>query len=55
MSRTHRKVCMAINYIEHLLILASSFTGSVSISAFSSLVGTPIGMMSSTVELKVVQ
>ena len=30
------KICTAFNYIEHLLILASVVTGSVSIFAFAS-------------------
>ena len=30
------KICTALNYIEHLLILASVVTGSVSIFAFAS-------------------
>ena len=34
---------MALNYIQYLLILASVVTGCDSISAFASLVGTPIG------------
>ena len=38
MSKKHKKVCTALNYIEHLLFLASSVTGCVSISALASLV-----------------
>ena len=38
---------------EHLLILTSAVTGCVSISAFSSLVGLPIGTASSAVALKI--
>ena len=51
MSKKHKKFCMTLNYIEHLLILASVVTGCVSISAFSSLVGVPIGITSSAVGL----
>ena len=51
MSKKHKKFCMTLNYIEYLLILASVVTGCVSISAFSSLVGVPIGITSSAVEL----
>ena len=47
MSKKHKKFCMTLNYIEYLLILASVVTGCVSISAFSSLVGVPIGITSS--------
>ena len=42
-----------MNYIDHLLILISTVTGCVSISAFASLVVISIGIMSSTVGLKV--
>ena len=38
---------------EHLLILTSAVTGCVSISAFSSLVGLPIGTASPAVALKI--
>ena len=38
MSKKHKKVCTTLNYIEHFLILASTITGCVSISAFASLV-----------------
>ena len=38
---------------EYLLILTSAVTGCVSISAFSSLVGLPIGTASSAVALKI--
>ena len=37
------------NYIEHFLILASSITGCISISAFASFIGIPIGITSSTI------
>ena len=41
-----------MNYIEHLLILATAFTGCVSISAFASVVGIPVGITSSAIGLK---
>ena len=53
MSKKHKKVCTALNYIEYLLILASTVTGCVSISTFASLVGIPIGLASSVVGLKI--
>ena len=53
MSKKHKKVSKTLNYIKHLLILASKITGWVSISAFSSLVGIPIGITSSTIALKI--
>ena len=51
MSRKHRKICMTLNYVAQLLILTSSVAGSVSISAFTSLAGTPVGITISAVEL----
>ena len=45
MSRKREKVCTNLNYIEHFLILASTITGSVSISNFASLYGIPTGIM----------
>ena len=53
MSRKLKKVCRTLNYIEHLLNLFSTVTGCVSISSFSSLVGIPIGIMSSAIGLKI--
>ena len=52
MSKKYKKVCTALHFIEHLLILPSAVTGSVSISAFASLVGIPIGIKSSALGLK---
>ena len=42
-----------MNYIDHLLIVSSTITGCVSISAFASLVGIPIRTASSTKGLKI--
>ena len=53
MSKKHRKVYRVLNYIEHLLDLISTITGWVSIFAFSSLVGIPLGITSSAVGLKI--
>ena len=53
MSRKHKKVCTTFNYIEHVLILASTITGWISISAFASLLGVPIGITSSAIGLKI--
>ena len=53
MSKKHKKVCTTLNYIEHFLILGSTITGCVSISAFASLVGIPIGITSSAIGLKI--
>ena len=52
-SKKHKKVCTTINYIKHFLILASTITGCVFISAFASLVGIPIGITSSATRLKI--
>ena len=53
MSKKHRKVYRVLNYIEHLLDLISTITRWVSIFAFSSLVGIPLGITSSAVGLKI--
>ena len=42
MIKKHKKVCRVLNYIDHLLIVISTITGCVSISAFAFLVGIPI-------------
>ena len=52
MSRKHKKVCTTLNYVENFLILASAITGCISISAFASLIGIPIGITSSATGLK---
>ena len=44
-----RRHVSILNYIEHLLILASTVTGCASISAFASLVCVPVGIRSSAV------
>ena len=44
MSKKHKKVCRVLNYIDHLLFVISTITRCVSISAFASLVGIPIGI-----------
>ena len=41
-SKRHKKICTTLNYIEDFLILASTITWCISISAFASLIGTPI-------------
>ena len=53
MSKKHKKVCATLNYIKHFLILASKNTGWVSIFAFASLIGIPIGITSSGIGLKI--
>ena len=41
-----------LNYTEHFLILASTITGRISISAFASLLGIPVGIATSEIRLK---
>ena len=53
MSKKHKKVYRDLNYIEHLLISIFTVSGSVFISACASLVGIPIGIRSSAIELKI--
>ena len=53
MSKKHKNVCKALNYIDHLRIVISTITGYVSISTFASLVGIPIGIASSLIRLKI--
>ena len=53
MSEKYKKTCKYLNYVEHLLILASKVTGCVSISAFASLVAISVGITSSAVGIKI--
>ena len=48
-----KKVCTTLSYIKHSLILIPTITGCVSVSAFASLVGIPIGITSSAVGIKI--
>ena len=52
MSNKHKTFCKTLNYIEYFLTLASAIIGCVSISAFTSLLGIPIGITSSAIGLK---
>ena len=49
------KTCKYLNYAENLVILVSTVTGFVSVSAFASLVTILVGITSSAVEIKFVQ
>ena len=53
MSRKHKKVCTALNYVEHFLISDSTITGCISISDFVSLLVKPVGITSSAIRLKI--
>ena len=46
-------MCWTLNYFEHFIIFESAVTGCVSISAFVSLTGVPVGIPSSAVRLKI--
>ena len=52
MSKKHENVSRVLNYIDQPLIVISTNTGCVSISAFASLVDIPIEITSSTTGLK---
>ena len=53
MSKKHEKVCRVLIYIDHSLIVISTISGCVSISAFASLFGISIGITNSFIGLKV--
>ena len=53
MSNKQKKFSRVLNYIDHSFTVISTITGCVSISAFASLVGIPIGIASSTIRLKI--
>ena len=40
---SNKKICLTLNYIEHFLVLASAFTGCISISALAFLFSIPLG------------
>ena len=48
-SKKHKKIFAARNYIDLFLILTSVATGCISISIFASLLGIPIGITSSVI------
>ena len=53
LSKKHKKVSTVLNCDEHCLILVSAITGCVSISAVTSLLNIPIGIMISAICLKI--
>ena len=53
MSKKHKKVCTTQKYIEHFLILASTITGCIPTSTFSSLIGIPVGITGYAIGLKI--
>ena len=44
MSEKHKKMCNVFNYFEHFLDFISAVGGCVSVSAFASLIGVPVGI-----------
>ena len=53
MSEKYKKTCKYLNYVEHMLILASAVTSSVSISPFAWFVCVLVGITSSKVGIKI--
>ena len=53
MGRKHEKVCAALNYIEHFLILASEIPGCIAISDFTSFHDILVGITGSAIGLKI--
>ena len=53
MSKKHIKVCITLSCIKHFLVLPSTITACISISAFSSLIDVLIGNTSSVIGLKI--
>ena len=53
MSKKYKKVCGVLSILSTYLYLIPTVTGCVSVSAFASLVGIPIGITSSAVGLKI--
>ena len=51
--KNRKNVCSGLNCTDHLLIVIFTITGCVSISAFASLVDVPIGIMNSSIGLKI--
>ena len=46
MSEKYKKTCRYLSYVENLLVLVSTVTGCVSISAFASLFCVPVSITS---------
>ena len=53
MSEKHQKMCKTLNYFDNFLVPISAGSGCVSISAFASLVGVPVGITSSVLGLNI--
>ena len=53
MHKKRKMVCTTLNHIEHFLILVSTATRCISISAFAPFLGIPIGITTCAVGLKI--
>ena len=53
MSEKSERTIKYLDYVDHLLILVSTITGCISISAFALLVCVPIGITSSAVGINI--
>ena len=53
MSKIYKTFCTSLNYIDLFLILNYTINGCISVSAFTSLIGIPIGITSSPIEPKI--
>ena len=53
MCEKYKKTYKYLNYVEHLLILASTITGCISIFTFASLICVPVAITSSAVGIKI--
>ena len=53
MNEKHKKMYRALSYNENFIIFISAVSGCVSLAAFASLVGVPIGITSSVIRLNI--
>ena len=53
MCEKYKKTCKYLNYVEHFLIVASTFTGCISISPFASLFCVAFGITTFGVGTKI--
>ena len=53
LSEKYKKTWKYLNYVEKLLILSTTVTGCISISAFASLVCVLVGITNSAIEIKI--
>ena len=53
MSEKYKNTCKCLDYVEHLLILALTITGCISVSVFASLVAISVVITSGTVGINI--